>query len=141
MFYIPCGFPYLIMKDNVARMERNYGSHRSEFDYSWVNGVVKDIVSYYQTVVQLEEISWGVFGSWYLEGLKGMKRACSQFRRCGFITYDILKRELMLLILLLNLNSGTPSSKGGVLSVSSSLLMSPSKMLWYKWNISIPFSR
>jgi hypothetical protein len=69
------------MKDSVAQAKRDGGSHRSEFDYSWVNNIAKDVVSYYQTVAQLEEISWGVFGSWYLEGLKGMKRACSQFRR------------------------------------------------------------
>lgn len=52
------------MRVNVARMERDGESSHSEFDYSWVDSVVMDVVSFYQTDAQLEEITWGFPGTW-----------------------------------------------------------------------------
>jgi len=57
-------------------MERDDRS-RFELDYSWVDNIVTDVVSYYQTATQLKDISWGVPGYWYLEGPKGPKSVCS----------------------------------------------------------------
>lgn len=76
------------------QMERDGEPFGYEFDYSWVDSAITNAVSYYQSAEQLKEIFWGVPGSWYLEGPKGPKRVCSQFRGCGFLTYDILNREL-----------------------------------------------
>jgi hypothetical protein len=58
----------------------------SDPDYSWVDGVVTKVVSYYQSDDQLNEIPWIFPGSWALEGPKGSKRVCSRFRGCGFVT-------------------------------------------------------
>jgi len=63
-------------------------------DYSWVDGEFTEIVSYYQSVDQLNEMSWSLPGSWALAGPKRAKKACSHFRGCGVITYNILNWEL-----------------------------------------------
>jgi len=70
------------------RMESGKGRLGSDlgFDYTWVDGVVTEVTSYYQSAEQLREIPWGILGNWDLEGPKGLKRACSHFRGCGFVT-------------------------------------------------------
>lgn len=88
------GFPYLLRNGGPLPMDGHGQSISFDYDYSWLDSEVTEVVSHYQSVNQLNEISWSLPGSWAFVGPKGAKRACSRFGGCGFVSYNILNGEV-----------------------------------------------
>jgi len=61
-------FPYLFKKGDLLSMNDHRRHLSFDPDYSWMDGAVTEVVSYYQSVDQLNEIPWSLPESWALEG-------------------------------------------------------------------------
>jgi len=78
------GFPYLFRKGDHLPMNDHGRRLGSDPDYSWVDGAVMEVVSYYHSVDQLNENLLSLPGSWALEGPKGAENGVQPLSRLWF---------------------------------------------------------